>query len=514
MAINPDHSTPMTPPRRMSASVDCVGRGLTTPCIEEPVSNESNEQGLRQVLKTALYARFLLLRSSAFRIGIMFWLMFTACFGIAEYIFYETLQDRILNRVDETIAERFEAVSEVYDIGGLESVIKLAEARGQSPMASTMGFHLSTPNGERIAGNVPICITEMGWDDLTGEDLGLEDQGSYRFYTGKVGGNILSLGKSLEDLVELRRIAFICLVWTLVVSTLLALLGAVFCVLRTHKRIDGISTALNGVAAGNLNARLPVSCGYDDIDQLSIKINSSLERLKQTVDGMRQVSTDIAHDLKTPLNRLYITIEDAATKSRAGKCVGDDLDGALEEAQSINGTFEALLRIAQIEAGARKAQFKFFDLSSVLETAAEVYLPVVEENSQRLEVNLDAGKYLPMFGDQSLVLQLLVNLIENSVHHCNDGASIVLSAGEQNGNVWFSVADDGPGIPDAEREKVFRRLYRLERSRTTKGTGLGLSLVKAIADLHCGSISLTDNNPGLAVTVKFNRQCGSDSQPG
>jgi signal transduction histidine kinase len=303
----------------------------------------------------------------------------------------------------------------------------------------------------------------------------------------------------------LRKIAWSSLVWTTLVSAVLAFLAAALFARHTHKRVAGFSHALDGVASGNLSSRLPVSCAGDDIDGLSVRINCSLDRLEHTVNGMRQVSTDIAHDLKTPLNRLYITIEEAAARSRAGACVGEEMDRALDETRAINGTFEALLRIAQIEAGARRSQFKPFDLSEVLQTAAEVYAPVVDENCQQLQVDLPDQRPLAMRGDRSLMLQLVVNLIENAVHHCRSDTLISLSAGESEDAVWFRVADTGPGIPALERDKVFQRLYRLERSRTTSGTGLGLSLVKAIAELHYGTVSLADNKPGLIVTVRFDR---------
>lgn len=488
----------------------CVGRGLTSPECIQFQAGERN-LSLLESLQRKLFDRFSILRSSAFRLGVMFWVLFTVCFGVGLYGFYATLQDRVLASIDDSITDRFAQVHEVFDANGLEAVIQLAEARASSPMSSSMGFHLSTTQGDRIAGNVPVCLTEPGWDVLVGEDLGLEDDDStYRFYTASVGGNVLSLGKSLDDLVELRQIALTCMLWMLAISTLLAFIAAFVFSQRTHKRVLGISGALNRVAAGNLVTRLPVSCAGDDIDILSGKINQSLDRLSQTVEGMRQVSTDIAHDLKTPLNRLHITIEEAATKSRAGGCVGDDLDGALDEAQAISGTFEALLRIAQIEAGAKKSQFKEFDLKELLETAAEVYSPVVEEQQQMLKVDVQPGadgRSVPLFGDKNLMLQLVVNLVENAVNHCDAGTSIVISGGERDGEAWLRVADSGLGIPDHEREKVFQRLYRLERSRTTKGTGLGLSLVKAIADLHCGAISVDDNKPGLAITVRFDNNC-------
>ncbi|ASJ71160.1 sensor histidine kinase [Granulosicoccus antarcticus] len=510
MAINPDNVGFLSGNNCLKGS--CVGRGITSP-EEVQTAAVAAPESLNQKIRKRLFDRFHALRNSAFRIAVLFWLLFTVCFGLGSYFVYQTLQDRVLDRIDQTIEERFSETRDIYESEGIEAIIRIAEHRNeQSPMSSLMGFHLSTAEGVRIAGNIPLCLANQGWDNLTGADLGLEnDNSTYRFFTGEIGGNVLSLGRNLDDLVDLRQIALSCLLWTTVISMLLAFLVACYFAGRANKRYTGISRALDVVGQGDLSARLPVGCAKDDVDCLSVKVNTSLERLEHTVNGMRQVSTDIAHDLKTPLNRLYITIEDAATKSRLGQCVGDDLEGALEEAQAINGTFEALLRIAQIEAGARRSQFKHFDLSTVLETAAEVYGPVVDEQGQQLVVDLRPGQSLPMLGDRHLGLQLVVNLIENAVNHCAENTVITLSAGEDDGIVWFRVADSGLGIPDSEREKVFQRLYRLERSRTTTGTGLGLSLVKAIADLHCGTVSLADNKPGLAVTVRFDRNCPLDA---
>lgn len=487
-------------------SVDCVGRGLTSP-DHQTMTSGGGSPTVMHSFKRWLFNRFSILRSTSFRLGMMFWLLFTICFGLGLFGFYQTLQDQTLKQIDASIADRFAEVEKVYEQNGLEAVIQLAEAKSDSPMASSMGFHLSTTVGDRIAGNVPICLTELGWDVLRGEDLGLmNDPGTYRFFTASLGGNVLSMGKSMEDLEKLRRIALSGVLWMLAISTVLAFTAAVWFGNRVQRRVSYISAALDKVAAGNLLARLPVNGVGDDIDILSGKINSSLDRLELTVEGMRQVSTDIAHDLKTPLNRLFINIEGAADKSRSGECVGNDLEAALDEAQAINGTFEALLRIAQIEAGARKSQFRNFDLKEVLDTAAEIYAPVVEENDQVLVVDINPGAdgiSLPMVGDRSLMLQLVVNLIENGVNHCKQGTQIQITGGETDGDVWLRVADTGDGIPAGERDKVFQRLYRLQRSRTTRGSGLGLSLVKAISDLHSGKILLEDNEPGLSTTITF-----------
>lgn len=512
MALTTDNSVLGDKFRSLTSAItsSCPGRGITCPeeTCNDPVVPVDTLSGR---IRGRLFQRFGLLRSIAVRMGILFWLLFSLCFSGGAYTLYVTLQDRVLDRIDESIADRFAEMQEVYTTIGLDALIRMADARSDMPIVSSMGFYLSGPDGERMAGNLPSVVANEGWEVLDGGDLGVEsDDSQYRFYTGDMDGYRLSMGKSLADLTELRKTTLSLLLWSSLISTLLAFLVGGYFARSTHKRVAGISRSLDMVGKGNLGARLPVSCAGDDVDQLSEKINGSLERLEHTVNGMRQVSTDIAHDLKTPLNRLYIGLEEAATKSRSGACVGQELDDALEETQAINATFEALLRIAQIEAGARKSQFKHFDLASVLENAAEVYSPVVDEQCQELLVDIPPGQSLPMFGDRHLALQLVVNLIENAVSHCSDNTVIRLSAGEDGGIVWFRVADSGPGIPAAERDKVFQRLYRLERSRTTRGTGLGLSMVKAIAELHCGTVTLGDNKPGLAVTVRFDRDCPTD----
>ena len=386
MAVTPDSTALGGKFRSLTSSLSssCPGRGITCPEDEEYGAPVAPVDTLRARFRGRLFQRFGLLRSISFRMGFLFWLLFTLCFGGGSYMVYVTLQDRMLDRIDGSIAGRFAEMQDVYETIGVDAVVKMADARSDLPMVSSMGFYLSNPEGERVAGNLPFCLASNGWEVLDGVDLGLDgDDSQYRFYTGSIGGYKLSMGKSLEDLVELRKITLSCLLWTSLISTLLAFLVGGYFARSTHKRVAGISASLDTVGKGNLGARLPVTCAGDDVDQLSEKINDSLERLEHTVNGMRQVSTDIAHDLKTPLNRLYIGLEEAASKSRSGACVGQELDEALEETQAINATFEALLRIAQIEAGARKSQFKHFDLANVLETAAEVYAPVVVMSNAR-----------------------------------------------------------------------------------------------------------------------------------
>jgi len=496
-------STATPPPSAEGASSNAAATGDNN--ADQPTVVTDTAATLTGLEQTT--TRINLCRSVPFRLVLGFSLLYLACFAVSGLIFYELLQDRLLTRIDQTIMEQHDAVREVYEAQGLEAVLQMAHSRDDVPMRYNMGFHLATADGSRVAGNVPTCVTAPGWANLHGSDLGLDSDDQYRFRTVYLGDNLLSLGKSLYSLEDLRETAVHSFLWTLLASLVFAVLGAIYIASRAHRRIERVARSMDLVATGNLDARLPISNRCDDIDQLSAKINDALSRLKQMVDGMRQVSTDIAHDLKTPLNRLFIQIEEAAESTRRGNCVDTELMQASEEAKNINATFEALLRIAQIEAGARRSQFRSTELLPLLETAAEVYAPVVEEHHQTLQLVTRQSERLAMFGDRELLMQLVVNLVENAIRHCPDNTQITIDAGQDDVGVWLSIADNGPGVPQADRKKVFRRLYRAESSRTTEGTGLGLSLVKAIADLHCGRIELSDNQPGLKIKVSFARDC-------
>jgi len=237
-------------------------------------------------------------------------------------------------------------------------------------------------------------------------------------------------------------------------------------------------------------------------------MNQALDRLSALVEGMRQVSADIAHDLKTPLNRLKMTVEQAIEQGGRGEDVRPLLIDAREESDRINATFEALLRISQIEAGARKARFRPVDISDIMASVAEIYCGVAEDNGQTLDFAARPASPCMVNGDRELLTQLFVNLVENAINHCPPTTRITLALQAGDDGFAAGISDDGPGIPEAERELVFRRLYRLDKSRTTSGSGLGLSLVKAIADLHAARITLTDRHPGLGVTLVFPAQQG------
>ncbi len=452
-------------------------------------------------------AVFRLLRSTPFRLGMVFSLIYIVVFSIAGVVFYDFIKDRILQRVDNSLIQSYKSFNEVYQELGIDAVVQLAKSKDNVPMQDSMGFHLANSDGFRMAGNLPNCSTDLGWSEVEGSELGLERGNQYRFYTEKLGNNTLSLGRSLDSVTEMRQNAYAGFSQAFFIAMILALLGSAYMAYRMQCRIKGITLSMDKVAAGDLSARIPVSASaHCDIDEFSMKINDALKRLEMNVEGMRQVSSDVAHDLKTPLNRLHIALEQAIEKLQGDGVVNEELQSALGEAQSINATFAALLRIAQIEAGSRRAKFKNFNLTRLIDTVLEVYAPVAEESNQRLIVADDLPE-LELWGDSNLLMQMLANLIENSIRHCPAKTVIRLESGISEKGVWICVSDNGPGIPVKLQRKVFQRLFRIEKHRQTSGTGLGLSLVKAVAELHCGHVIIDDNNPGLRVLIQFEDTC-------
>lgn len=279
--------------------------------------------------------------------------------------------------------------------------------------------------------------------------------------------------------------------------------------IRGAKRFRSFTAPMNAVAKGDLDARLPLSKRKDDIDHIAENMNNALALLQLQIEGMKQVSYNIAHDLKTPLNRLMINIEEAQMMQAKGKNVESQLAQASDEASQISGTFEALLRIAQIETGSRKPKFTSLDLKTVAEQVYEIYEPVASDSGHsfvfRNQSQNSNELKTELVGDKNLLMQMIVNLIENSIDHCPENSTITITLGNTAEQFpCISVCDTGSGIPKEEYKKVFQRLYRLDTSRTTTRAGLGLSLVKAVADLHEAEIHLSDNQPGLCVLIVFN----------
>jgi signal transduction histidine kinase len=266
------------------------------------------------------------------------------------------------------------------------------------------------------------------------------------------------------------------------------------------RRVDAINRICLKIMEGDLSQRLPGRGTDDEFDRLTGIVNAMLDRIEALLEGLRQVSTDIAHDLRTPLARLRQQLEGALLRSGTAADHERATERAIAEADRLLAIFNALLRIARVEAGNQRRGFARVDLSALVATVADVFQASAEEQGRTIRCRI--APEVAVTGDADLLSQLAANLIENALRHTPAGTGIDIGLSRRHdGRVELVVADRGPGVPAEERERVFRRFYRLEQSRHTPGNGLGLSLVAATAQLHRGEVSLGDNDPGLKVTV-------------
>ena len=314
-------------------------------------------------------------------------------------------------------------------------------------------------------------------------------------------GMRLVVADNLESVEDVEDVVLNGFLVALALAIVLGLGGGALFTRSLLRRVDGVTRTAEAIIGGDLSQRIALTGSGDDFDRLAATLNAMLDRIVDLLENLRQVSNDIAHDLRTPLARLRQRLEDTRIRAASPDDYERAIDRAIEEADALLDTFSALLRIAQIEAGARRSSFRTVDLSNVMRTVADAYGPAVEDSGRYLQA--DIAEALTIRGDRELLVQLFANLIENALRHTPRGTRIALHLRDDHSEIRAEVSDDGPGIPEEERVRVFRRFYRLEHSRTTPGNGLGLSLVAAIVELHQGAINLLDNMPGLKIAIHF-----------
>ena len=368
-------------------------------------------------------------------------------------------------------------------------------------------YLLLDPLGRRAAGSLPGSAGDSGWGEIrtpeAAESGDPSDGGQVTMRTYGVrlpGGALLVVARDTSNLNELADWLRLVTLWSGLGITILALGGGLLIAGIFLRRMDRVNLALGRVMDGAMDERVPAIGMGDEFSRLTRNMNLMLDRTQASMEGLRQVSTDIAHDLRTPLGRLRQHLE-AMRDERNPETLETSVDDAMAQVDEVLATFHALLRIGQIEGGAGRSRFEMVDLSAVMERVHLAYESAAEDAGNSLGAEIAPG--LAVEGDPRLLTQLFANLLENALRHTGQGAQISLRLSEAAGAVIAVVADNGPGIPAAERGKVTRRFYRLDSSRSTAGSGLGLSLVAAIAELHRADLRLCDNHPGLAAELHF-----------
>jgi signal transduction histidine kinase len=391
-------------------------------------------------------------------------------------------------------------------LGGPASIALSIEARIAADRSGTQYFLLFAPDGGRIAGNLAAAPRQAGWtvldlDGGTAESVLLAYGTPLPF--PRAAGHFLLVGRDLAPVRGLQSQLLGAAGWVGGAALLLALAGGLLVGRSVVRRAAQMERALAEVEAGRLDTRLPARPGGDEFDRLARRLNATLDRLAGTMAALRQVTDDIAHDLRTPLTRLRQRLESlSATTPEAAS----GLEAAVAECDRILDVFAALLRIAQVESGARRAAFATVDLTALLETVAELHASAAAERGQALATDLAPG--ITMQGDRDLLGQMVSNLVENAILHGRAGGHVALALRPTPlGAPDITVTDDGPGIPDAAKPLVLRRFHRLDAARATAGSGLGLALVAAVAELHGLGLTLEDARPedpmpGLRVRLR------------
>lgn len=448
---------------------------------------------------------FRTIRSGPFRLA----LLFAAIFAIGSIVLVVAVEAAVASYAQRATSEaltnetaRLATIDRRFGTGGVASAIRDRAASRQQAFR----YLLLDRSGLRLAGDLPQSAGVPGWSTaivaeqvIAGEIP--DEPGPIKTYGSTLAsGARLVIGSDIHDVQELREWLDSVALGSGIGITVLALIAGYVIAAIFTRRLERMNQSINTIMAGRLDQRVPVIGMDEEFDRLSANLNRMLDRIEALMIGVRQVSTDIAHDLRTPITRLRQHLESALADGDA-PVPQRIIEEALAQIDGIMIIFGALLRIGTIEAGAGRARFQQVDLSEVMERVLLAYQPVAEDGGRSMTGAIDIGILIQ--GDADLLAQMFTNLIENALYHTPPGTSIALALHLNGGKIVAAVSDNGPGIPIDERENVLRRFYRLDASRTSLGAGLGLALVAAIADLHGAHLTLCDADPGLCAKISW-----------
>jgi len=452
-------------------------------------------------------------RTTAFKLSAIYFAVFSL-FAIVFILYISYSTNVVLTQqLRDTIAEEIRGLAEVGRSGGLPAIVDAVEQRSHEPGASL--YLITDVNGRILAGNVsdvpqqllersgmgPLTVPYRRYSEDTREHVAMVQ------VLRLPGGFRMLVGRDLGERDQFRAIIGRALAWAVALMIGLALVSWFFVSRRVLKRIDSVTATSRRIMAGDLTGRLEITGTGDEFDRLADSLNAMLERIEHLLHGLKDVSDNIAHDLKTPLTRLRNRVEAALNDEPSGDGYRAALEATIEESDRLIQTFNALLMIARVEAGSPDGAMSEVEIGTVIRDVAELYEPVAEEKG--IAIRIGPVEPIRLKASRELLGQALANLIDNAIKYApRPGAegpaiTVTMSAARVGSNLVVKVADDGIGIPAADRERVLQRFVRLEQSRSEPGSGLGLSLAAAVARLHHGAIELGDGNPGLVVTLRL-----------
>jgi signal transduction histidine kinase len=466
-----------------------------------------------------------LIRTTAFRLTLVYLLLFALFAASLLGYFAWNTRRLITEQITTTVNAETGEISEIYARRGLFGLVRTMENRALRPGASL--YLVTTPTGQAVAGNfgslAPGVMGTEGWSETLYRRFGDQDNIDHRALvrvTEMDNGFRLLVGRDLEERRRLFGIVAKAAQWSILVVVVLGIGGGIFVARRVLQRIDAMTSTTQRIMAGDLSGRLPVGRSGDELDRLASNLNAMLERIEALMMGLKEVSDNIAHDLKTPLTRLRNRAEEALGSSGSEAEYRAALERTIEESDGLIRTFNALLMIARAESRQARGNMDDFDAAEVANGIHELYEPLAEDGGMTLKVRT---AFAPLHGNRELISQALANLVENAIKYgkpvsaaqsLSAGAvtasrEILIDARREGGEVLLSVTDHGPGIPEGDRKHAVERFVRLDASRSQPGSGLGLSLASAVATLHDGQLRLADAHPGLIATLAIPARLGA-----
>ncbi len=450
-------------------------------------------------------------KSSAFRITLVYVLLFGLSVSIIlGFVYWSTIVYKT-NQTDVDINAEIQELTEVYNRKGYPGLVTLLSDRVQPRPGNSTLYLLADYQFQPLVSNMtgwPRMSLDRkgGWLDFK---LGYVSEKGDKEFSARARAVLLDnrynllVGQGMEDLTTLKALVGRALIWGLMLTVALGIIGGLMMRRTLSSRLSAINQTSRKIMQGDLRRRIITTGTGDEFDELAGNLNSMLDQIEHGMEGVRRVSDNIAHDLKTPLARLKNRVEELKFRVAGRSEEEIAVDQIIHEADGLLATFNALLRIARIEYSEQREGFKSVDLNSILYDLLELYEPLIEEKGQQLIVEI--SQTMEISADRDMLFQAFANLLDNAIKYTPDKGIITIRSVKEGVNWYVEISDNGPGIPEDAHEKVVQRFYRLDQSRTTPGSGLGLALVFAVLKLHKLDLSFSDNNPGLCVRVSAAR---------
>jgi signal transduction histidine kinase len=442
-------------------------------------------------------------RSAAYRIAFTYSAAFALAIVALGAIVYIAADADFRHQQDVALTAEARDLAAAYREEGLSDLIEAIRTREQSSATNGYGYALFDAAGRRVAGALVTRRPPLGLGNITFIDPREGPDVARALTTELPRGYRLVVAQDNEDVERLDGtiLSLFGVAFGLVV--LLGIGAALLLGGYLRRRLERLSAPARAIVAGDLEPRMPVGAGHDEFDQLALALNAMLDRIAQLLENLRQVSSDVAHDLRTPLARLRGQVEAALDGPRDVVAYRAGLKRALTQSDDLLRLFAAILRISEVEGGAVRRTFARVDVTDLVADLCDSFAPALADGGRTLSCDTSPG--LALVGDRELLAQALINLLENAQHHTPTSTHITVTATGKPDVVQLTVADDGPGVPAADRDRITRRFARLDSSRGTPGHGLGLNLVVAVAQVHGGTVTIDDNQPGLRVTITLPR---------